>query len=169
MKTGTALIGGLAGAVTLNLIHEAYRQIDKDAPHIHIIGEEALVKVLKEAKLPKPHTQKQLYLWTLTGDVISNALYYSLIGAGKRKNLLKRGLAFGLAAGLGAVFMPSKMSLADAPSARTTETKLLTVLWYTLGGLAAASVIKVLRKKKSYAIKSVFHAKPDLYKHTAQL
>ncbi len=147
MKLGTALIGGLAGALTLNIIHETYRKIDEDAPKIHLIGEEALVKILKAANLPQPDTKQELYQWTLAGDVLSNALYFSLAAIGKDKNLLKRGLALGLAAGLGAVFMPQKMGLNDAPSTRTTETKVLTVLWYTLGGLAAAGTMKFLRRR----------------------
>lgn len=147
MKLGTALIGGLAGAVSLNLLHETYRQFDKDAPKIHLIGEEALTKIVKAVNLPTPATQQELYQWTLAGDVISNAGYYSLIGIGRNKNLLKRGLLLGFAAGVGAVFMPEKIGLNNAPSNRTTETKVLTVLWYTLGGLTAVGVIKLLRKK----------------------
>jgi hypothetical protein len=147
MKATTALAGGLTGAVTLNLIHELYRQIDKDAPKVHLIGEEALLKMLKAANLPLPANDKQLYQWTLTGDIISNAIYYSLLGASKRKNLIKNGLILGFAAGLGAVFMPEKMGLNDAPTTRTTETKLLTVLWYTLGGLTAGATMKMLRKQ----------------------
>ncbi len=82
----------------------------------------------------------------MDGDILSNAVYYSLIGAGKRKGLLKRGFVLGLAAGVGAVFMPEKMGLNNAPSDRTTETKVLTVLWYTVGGLAAAGVMKLFKK-----------------------
>ncbi|RYE20917.1 MAG: hypothetical protein EOP42_26685 [Sphingobacteriaceae bacterium] len=147
MKATTALAGGLTGAVTLNLIHELYRQIDSDAPKIHLIGEEALVKMLKAVNLPVPSTEKELYTWTLTGDILSNTIYYSVIGAGQKKNLIRNGLLAGFAAGLGAVFMPEKMGLNDAPTTRTTETKLLSVLWYTLGGLTAGSVMKFLTKK----------------------
>lgn len=146
MKLTTALAGGLAGAVTLNLIHESYRKIDEDAPKIHLIGEEALLKMLKSASLPLPKNRDALYKWTLAGDIISNAAYYSLIAVGKNKNLWKRGLILGLTAGVGGVLMPKKMGLNNAPTDRTLETKVLTVLWYTLGGLAAAGVMKVLKK-----------------------
>lgn len=165
MKSGTALIGGLAGAAALNIIHETYRQFDKDAPHIHLIGEEALAKMLKAVHVAVPRNKKELYQWTLAGDVVSNALYYSLIGIGKNKNLLKRGLIFGLAAGIGAVFMPQKLGLNELPSNRATETKVLTVLWYTLGGLAAAGTIRFLRRKKTSAKKSTYYARPNLFRH----
>ncbi len=165
MKTGTALAGGLAGAVTLNLIHELYRKIDKDAPHIHLIGEEALAKGLKAANLSVPR-QKELYQLALAGDILSNTFYYSLIGFGKKKHLLRRGLAMGLAAGLGAVFMPQKMGLNDAPASRTTETKILSILWYTLGGITAAGAISFLQKKKKTAKTSTYYARPNLFRHT---
>lgn len=147
MKATTALAGGLAGAVTLNLVHELYRQIDPDAPKVHLLGEEALVKILKAANLPLPPNENELYKWTLAGDILSNTVYYSLIDAAKKKNLVKSGLILGFAAGSGAVFMPEKLGLNDAPTTRTTVTKLLTVLWYTLGGLTAGSVMKFLRKQ----------------------
>ena len=146
MKLITALSGGLAGAVTLNLIHESYRQIDADAPKIHLIGEEALLKMLNAGKLPLPKNRDELYKWTLAGDIISNAAYYSLIAAGKPKNLLKRGLILSLAAGIGAVFTPEKIGLNNSPTDRTLETKVLTVLWYTLGGLTAVGVMKAMKK-----------------------
>lgn len=146
MKLTTALAGGLAGTVALNLIHETYRKIDEDAPKIHLIGEEALVKMLKAAHLPQPNGKEELYRWTMAGDIFSNTVYYSLIGAGKRKGLLKRGFILGLVAGVVTVFMPEKIGLNSAPSDRTTETKVLTMLWYTLGGLAAAGVMRIFKK-----------------------
>lgn len=145
IKTGKLLVGGLAGAVALNLIHEGYRQMDNDAPKVHLIGEEAIIKVLNAFDRPVPN-EKNLYQIALTVDVISNTLYYSLIGAGNNKHLFKRGLLMGPAVGIGTVFMPQKMDLNSAPIDRTTKTKFLTVLWYTLGGLAAAATLKVLDK-----------------------
>jgi hypothetical protein len=38
------------------------------------------------------------------------------------------------------------MGLSDAPVTRTDKTKLLTVAWYTFGGLVTGAVIKALRK-----------------------
>lgn len=147
MKTGTALAGGLAGALTVNLLNETYRHIDKDAPQIQLTGEEALTKLLKAAKLPLPSTQKELYWYTLAGDILSNTLYYSLVGFGGKKHLLRRSLFLGVAGGLGTVYLPGKMGLKKSPTNRTTETKVLSVLWYTLGGLATAAAAQVLRKK----------------------
>jgi hypothetical protein len=145
MKTVKNFIGGLAGAVALNILHETVRRFDHNAPQVHLVGEEALSKSIKSAGL-EPPTGNALYAATLAGDIVSNALYYSLIGAGKKKNLLWRGAGYGLAAGIGALTLTKPLGLSDAPVTKTTETKVLTVAWYLFGGLVAAATIKAMRK-----------------------
>ena len=139
------LAGGLTGALALNLLHEAYRRIDSDAPRVDLLGEEALSKSLEYAGANPPKGD-DLYLATLAGDVFSNTLYYSLIGASGNKRIIYRGAAYGLVAGIGAVVLPKPMGLDDAPVARSTKTKILTVAWYLIGGLAAAMAIKQLKR-----------------------
>jgi hypothetical protein len=94
-----------------------------------------------------PPTGNALFVATLAGDVVSNALYYSTIGLVKNKHLLLCGAALGTAAGLGALELTKPMGLSDAPVTRTNETKILTVAWYTIGGLVAALTIKALRSR----------------------
>jgi hypothetical protein len=53
-----------------------------------------------------------------------------------------RGAGYGLFAGLGAVGLTQKLGLSDKPVTKTTETKVMTVAWYLLGGLVAAFVIQ---------------------------
>ena len=144
-KLITSFVGGLAGAVTLNIIHQTLKAIDHDAPRVDLVGEEALTKGMEAMGLTPP-TGNALFIATLTGDVLSNALYYSAIGFGKKKNLVLRGTVIGLAAGVGALTLTEPLGLSDAPVTRTDKTKLLTVAWYTIGGIVAGSVIKALRK-----------------------
>ncbi|WP_317172766.1 hypothetical protein [Hymenobacter sp. HDW8] len=82
----------------------------------------------------------------MAGDLLSNGLYYSLVGTGK--NAWQRGLVLGLAAGIGGVVLPGPMGLGEAPSNRTPQTKLMTVAWYLIGGLAAAGVARATRKRR---------------------
>jgi hypothetical protein len=70
-----------------------------------------------------------------------------MIGLGGRKNLLAKGAAFGLAAGVGALVFTKPLGLNDRPVNKSTETKLLTVGYYLLGGIVAALTIKALTKK----------------------
>jgi hypothetical protein len=145
MKVIKSLLGGLAGAAALTLLHEAVKRFDHDAPRVDLVGEEAVTKGM-EAIGKEPPSGDTLYAATLAGDLLSNAFYYSLIGAGNRKNLLLRGVSYGAFAGLGALKLTKPMGLSDAPVTRTDKTKILTVAYYTFGGLITALVIKGLRK-----------------------
>lgn len=148
MKTTiSSIIGGIAGAVALNFIHQAVKQFDHDAPRVDLIGEEALSKGMEKLNIEPPIGDK-LFTATLVADLISNAAYFSLIGLAKRKHLIGVGAVTGLAAGVGALKLTKPMGLSDAPVTRTEKTKLLTVAWYTIGGLVAGAVILSLRNKK---------------------
>ncbi len=141
----TNIAGGLAGAVALNILHESIKHLDHNAPRVDLVGEEALTKIAKGVGV-QPLQGNALYAATLAGDILSNALYYSLIGMGKKKHLLLRGAGYGLVAGAGALTLTKPMGLSDAPVTRTDKTKILTVAWYLFGGLVTALTIKELRK-----------------------
>jgi hypothetical protein len=144
-KLASSIIGGIAGAVALNILHQAVKQFDHDAPRVDLVGEEAITKGLEKADIAAP-TGDTLFTMTMAADLISNAAYYSMIGTGKRKQLPYIGAITGFAAGVGALTLTKPMGLNDAPVTRTDKTKMLTVAWYTFGGLVAGSVIKALRK-----------------------
>ncbi|QNE41584.1 hypothetical protein F1C16_19445 [Hymenobacter sp. NBH84] len=133
-----ALGSGLAGAVAVNLLHEAVRHLrPADAPRMDVLGEQGLRKLLGKADAPQPDEESAYYL-TLAGDLLSNGLYYSLVGRGK--GAWWRGVALGAAAGVGGVVLPGPMGLGEAPSNRTPQTKAMTVAWYLVGGVVAAGV-----------------------------
>ena len=146
MKEIENIAGGFAGALVLNILHETAKRLDKDAPRIDLVGEEALTKTLESAGVEAPKG-KALFGTTLAADIVTNALYYSAIGAGNKKGLLLRGAGYGLAAGIGALTLTEPMGLHDAPVNRTTRTKVLTVAFYLAGGLASAFAIRALRKQ----------------------
>jgi hypothetical protein len=144
-KVISSLIGGIAGAAALNILHQVVKQIDHEAPHVDLIGEEALSKALEQVGIDPP-TGNTLFAATMAADLISNAAYYSLIGVGKKKQLPYFGAFLGLAAGIGALTLTKPIGLSDAPVTRTDKTKVLTVAWYTFGGIVAGAVMKALRK-----------------------
>ena len=133
-------LGGMAGAVALSILHELYRKVDPLAPRLDLVGEEALTKTVEATGHTAPKGDK-LYAATLAGDILSNSIYYALIGRGGKKTLLLRGAAFGLAAGLGALKATKPLGLDDTPITRSTRTQILTVAWYLAGGLVTALVI----------------------------
>lgn len=140
------LIGGFAGAVALNILHETVRQFDADAPRIDLVGKEGLNKTI-EAAGGIPLEGGALYGAALAGDLVSNSLYYSVIGAGKHKNLILRGTLVGITAGLGALQFTRPIGLDDTPVTRTRKVKIMTVGYYLAGGLVSACVIRALRRK----------------------
>ncbi|MBC7922793.1 MAG: hypothetical protein H7Z75_17080 [Ferruginibacter sp.] len=144
--TISALGSGLAGAATLTLLHETVRRINPDAPRMDVLGRRAIAQLMRRAGETPPDDQT-LQPVALLGDVISNALYYSLVGAGRRKNAWLRGVLLGTAAGLGGVFLPGPLGLGKRPSGRTFQTKAMTVAWYLAGGLVAAATYRGLKKK----------------------
>jgi hypothetical protein len=139
------IAGGLAGAIALNVLQEAMKHLNHDAPNIALVGEEGLNKALKAAGGEPLHGDK-LFNATLAADLISNTLYYSMIGVGKKEHLMLRGAAYGLAAGAGALKLTKPLGLSDAPVTKTDRTKVMTVAWYLFGGLVAAATIKALKK-----------------------
>ncbi|MDU0370946.1 hypothetical protein ACFPAF_11110 [Hymenobacter endophyticus] len=139
-----AVASGFAGALVLNVLHETVRRIrPNDAPRMDLLGERGLRKLLASAGAPQPN-HATAYKLTLAGDILSNGLYYSLVGTGT--GVWWRGAALGLAAGVGGVLLPGPLGLGKAPSNRTPQTKAMTVTWYLVGGLAAAATSWALNK-----------------------
>jgi hypothetical protein len=140
------LLGGFAGALALNLLHESYKRFDAKAPRIDLVGEEALSNAF-ESLGKKPPAGNILYATTLGADILSNTLYYSLIGLGNRKKIMRRALVLGVAAGVGALALTKPLGLSDAPLTRTNRTKLLTIALYFTGAIVAAYTIRALKKR----------------------
>ncbi len=142
-----ALESGLAGASVLTLIHETLRRINPNAPRMDLLGMNALAKGLRSLNENVPNKSK-LFLLTMAGDIIGNSLYYSLTGLGAKKNIWLKGSLLGLGAGLGAVLLPKPLGLIVAPSNRTTQTKLMTIALYTVGGIVTAAVAHLADRKE---------------------
>lgn len=141
------IVAGLGGAIALNIIHESLKKRDKDMPRVDLLGEEALEKSLDyfDAEITR---EDILYKTTLAGDLISNTLYYSAIGAGDPKHLWTRAFAMGITAGVGAITLPEPLGLDDEPVARTSKTKALTLGYYLAGALVTAAIVKALGSDK---------------------
>lgn len=146
MKDMHALVGGLAGAIALNAIHELTRRFYKHAPHIHKIGEEALEKSADSLGVPDIK-KSNLYEATLVGDLISNGIYYSAIGMGSRKNIWLSAVTTGLTAGLSVLKLPKLLGINDKPVTRTAQTKALSVAFYVFGALITAATIRGLDQR----------------------
>lgn len=143
MRLTQALVSGTAGAIALNILHETARRTIPHAPRMDVIGMRALAQSLRGVDQDVP-PQDELFTWTLVGDILSNALYYSLVGLGSKDGIWFRGAALGAAAGVGGAFLPPVLGLGHQPDEETPVTQAMTVAWYLVGGLAAAAVARKL-------------------------
>jgi hypothetical protein len=146
MKPTIALAGGLLGAGAITLIHESVKNIVPKAPRMDLVGMEALSRImLRGGKIPP--APKKLYTAALVGDLMSNAIYYSVAGIGAPKDVWTRGAALGIAAGLGALLVPQRMGFFSAPSHRSKASQSMTLGLYVIGGIVAAAAMSWLHKK----------------------
>jgi hypothetical protein len=139
-----SLGAGIAGAVVLTLIHETARHLMDDAPRMDELGERALVKMI-EASGHRPPGEPALHRLALAGDIATNSLFYALVGKGKDAWL--RGGLLGALAGMGAAYLPPYLGLGNPPHGSNPKTQLMTIAYYLSGGLAAAAVAQVTRRK----------------------
>ncbi|HEX7957593.1 MAG TPA: hypothetical protein VF508_11655 [Pyrinomonadaceae bacterium] len=143
-----ALGSGLVGAFALTLVHETARRFVDDAPRMDVVGMRAIAKTFRavDAEPPVP-----LHETALVGELVSNSLFYGLVGLGDAEDGLRNGAALGLAAGLAAVYLPEPLGLGRQPARNSTETNLMTVAWYLLGGLAAGAAYQALGSDEAEA------------------
>ena len=148
MGNWRAFASGLAGAIVLTAVHQAARKVTPNAPRMDIYGERGIAKVMR-AMGKEPPAGENLHNAALAGDIVSNTLHYSLAASGEAKDAPLRGLLLGLTAGLGALVLPPKLGLGKEPSNRRTSTQVMTVAWYTLGGLASGIAYRCLARNSS--------------------
>ena len=143
MTLMAALTSGFAGACTVTLLNESVRRLIPNAPRMEVIGMRAIAKSMRVAG-QEPPEEDSLFSLAMAGDLVSNSLYYSLVGWGAPPGAWTRGVLLGLAAGLGGAFLPGPLGLGHQPGERTPTTQILTIAWYLAGGLAAAATTQAL-------------------------
>ena len=135
-----ALASGLAGACAVTLMNETIRQFDEEAPRLDLLGMRALAEVVSPDNLRTK---------AMVGDIASNTLYYSIVGAAPPEQAPLCGATLGLCAGLGAVVLPGPMGLGDDATNRSKKTRILSVVYYTTAGLLAGIVSRALDSRPS--------------------
>jgi hypothetical protein len=144
-----SLFSSLLGAAAVTILNEGVRRITTNAPRLEKLGMEAAEKSLDAVGAQVP-SRKGLYWGTMVADLISNALYYSIISlSGKSKaRRWTLGTGLGVAAGLGAILLPAPLELDSSTTSRTGKTKALTIAWYLGGALLATAIVSMLSDKE---------------------
>ena len=166
MKLLSSLAGGLAGAITVTIIHEALRKTRPDAPRLDETGKDITNKLVQKMGRA-PLTDKQAYAGSLVGELLANTIYFSLAGS-KVKHAFKTGSVLGLTAGLSAISVPQKLGLNGSMNGSHTEMaksrKWLTVGLYLAGGLVSAAVAKWLENRRKQSLVSPYNPPVESYK-----
>lgn len=142
----TNLIAGFAGAAALNILHEATKN-KRTTPRIDWLGEQALQKTVRYFG-GNITDSDHLYTATLAGDIVSNTIYYSVIGSSKGYGIWAKAISMGLLAGIGAITLPEPMGLNPKAVAKTDRIKIMTVGYYVFGALVTAVVASALKKNR---------------------
>lgn len=140
-RLGDAALSGVAGAVAVTTVHQIARRVTENAPRMDVLGVRALTRGahIADITVPGPQTMQTA---ALAGDLLCNSAYYSLATTWPRAAVL------GIAAGVGALVLPQRMGLGDAPKSDRLSNKVMTIAWYVAGGLAAAATAKVLAARR---------------------
>ena len=138
-----AITAGAAGAGATTLTHELTRRLVPNAPRVDLLGMQGVAHLLEAVGVEAPDGTA-LFNLTLAGDLVSNTAYFGLAGAAPRDRATIVGMALGVVAGLGAVFLPGPLGLSTQPTERTTATKAMTVALYTIGGLATGTTYQAI-------------------------
>lgn len=162
MKVLASLAGGLAGAITVTVLHELIRKVDPSAPRLDLVGQKATEKLVQKTGHTPP-TGNSLYATSLAGSILANTLSYSLAGmSGKRP--LSFGTIMGATMGLSAVTLPNKLGLNGHHVKSDQRKKWMTVLLYIAGGLVASAVARQVEKRKKKRIVSPYKAPDEAWK-----
>lgn len=143
-----AIVSGVAGAVVLNLVHETARRTIPHAPRMDVIGTRAIRRPMQAAGI-QPPSWDRAHRIALAGDLVANSAYYAMAAVGDGRNARERGLILGLLAGIGGAVLPPILGLGNQPHRKTPVTHLLTVAWYTIGGVVAGEVARRLTRRRS--------------------
>ena len=137
MRRTLGLGSGLVGAASVTLLHHLAKRYLPQAPRLDILGLQLARVAFDKARIDPPGGLP-LKIVALIGGLVSNSLFYGLVGLGKPKTAWLRGGALGLAMGVGAVTLPSALGAGNETTARTPIVKARTIAWYVMGGLLAA-------------------------------
>lgn len=143
---GKSLVSGLAGAVALTAVHETARRVLPNAPRMDTVGRRALVRGAKKLGLEPPAPEKRQPI-ALAGELVSNTLYYTMVGLGRKPSPLLRGGVLGTLAGVGAVALPPLLGLGRKARGTSADTQAMTTGWYLIGGLVAAATYRLLDRR----------------------
>ncbi len=140
-----AIVSGTTGAATLTLAHETLRQLVRRPPRMDLLGMSALSRILRALGVSPPRGRR-LRGYTMLADIVANAIWFAPVVTGQRLTLA-RGALLGGVAGIGAVVLTPVLGLPKRHRGVDRRGQLLTIGLYVAGGIAAAAMASLLRRR----------------------
>ena len=134
------IVAGLGGAIAINMLHNFMKNKFDDVPKFKEVKHEAVDKSLEKINL-QIKDEDRLQRATFAGDILSNAIYYSITP-------FKMTSLIGILGGFGAIVLPKKLGLDNRPIAGTDTKKIITVGYYLFGAFVANRIYKIISCKK---------------------
>jgi hypothetical protein len=143
-----APLSGLLGAIATTVLNETFRRFMPYAPRLDILGLRLASAGFQLAGMNPPRGLVVRAI-ALVGDLVSNSLFFGLIGLGRPRHPLVRGSVLGLAMGIGAVALPEPLGFGKDTTARTKKTAAQTILFYVAGGVLAALAFQFSQRRRN--------------------
>jgi hypothetical protein len=147
MKGKLGFGSGVVGAASVALLNHVGSRYLPRAPRLDILGLQLAAAAFNKLGIQAPRGPSMKVL-ALVGSLVSNSMFYGLVGLGKPRTAWLRGGALGLAMGLGVLALPAALGVGERETGRTPMTKAGTLAWYALGGILAALTFAASHHRK---------------------
>jgi hypothetical protein len=142
-----AACAGIAGAVTLTLLHQLGRTTDRSPSRLDRLDDDSLRTLLRKLRL-RPRSPDRLHRIALMSQLLVNSGLYSSLFARQPRPWL-RGAIGGTIVGMAVALIGP--ALYTAGTARTMETRraqALTIAMYSSAGLVASALYSALARRR---------------------
>lgn len=139
------MVSGLVGAAAATGLNYLGQQLTSKAPRLDSLGREAVRKTSRNVAGTQPD-ESTVQATALSTDLISNSMFYSLVGVGRAKRPELRGLLAGAAAGAALVVIAPMLGFNKRNVGIGAKGKAMAVGHYALAGLAAGLAHRVQRR-----------------------
>jgi hypothetical protein len=135
---GTLRVGsGIVGATSVALLNYLGSRYLPRAPRLDILGLQLAAAAFDKVGI-RPPRGLPMKILALVGSLVSNSMFYGLVGLGTPRTAWLRGAALGLAMGVGVLTLPAALGVGERETGRPPIAKVGTLAWYVLGGILAA-------------------------------
>ena len=146
MNTKLSFLDNLSSQKILSLVQKIVRLFDPSTPLFEEVGKKRMGLLAAKADLDVPDHEMHDMLHNAS-ETITNKIV-GFMGNPDSENLVLRGAALGLTAGIGVVLLHDHQEHHLLSAKEKTNKKLMTVGLYVVGGILASIITQKLQKRE---------------------